>query len=70
MSGSTGAEESLVGLADVQEVYEIVAAKLRKFRGGMAPTAAGVENEPSLASRETLDKILRELTAIRKSVEK
>jgi len=42
MSGQTGAEERLVGLPNVQEVYELVATELRRFRGGMAPTAAAL----------------------------
>ncbi len=70
MSGSTGAEESLVGLADVQEIYEAVAAKLRKFRGGMSPTAAGIDAETSSPSGETLEQILNEVKSIRQSMEK
>lgn len=69
MSGSTGAEESLVGLANVQEVYEVIAAKLRKFRGSMSPTAADVEGGLPSTSDETLEKILVEVKTIRKSME-
>ncbi|MDY6875661.1 MAG: PH domain-containing protein [Chloroflexota bacterium] len=69
MSGSTGAEESLVGLANVQEVYEIVVTELRRFRGGMAPTAAGVEGEPAVVSTDTLSAILSEIRAIRRAME-
>jgi membrane protein YdbS with pleckstrin-like domain len=68
MSGQTGVEESLVGLSNVQEVYEIVATELRRFRGGMAPTAAEVEGEPAAAS--ALSAILAEVRAIRQSLEK
>ena len=72
MSGSTGAEESLVGLADVQEIYEAVAVKLRKFRGGMSPT--GAEDEVVTApasgtSGDTFEKILGEVEAIRRALE-
>ena len=67
MSGKTGAEESLVGLPDVQEVYDLVRTRLQRFRGGMAPTAAGDEGEPST---DTLGAILAELRAIRAAVEK
>ena len=70
MSGSTGAEESLVGMADVQGVYETVATKLRKFRGGMSPTAAGADDEVVPAAGETLEKILEELKSIRRQMEK
>ena len=67
MSGQTGAEESLVGLPNVQEVYEIVVTELRRFRGGMAPTAAEVEGEPSVA--DALSAILAEVRAIRQALE-
>jgi putative membrane protein len=69
MSGQKGAEERLVGLSDVQEVYERVADELRRFRGGMAPTQAGVEAEPGVALPEGLGAILDEVRAIRKSLE-
>jgi len=69
MSGTTGVEESLVGLADVQEVYEIVVTELRRFRGSMAPTAAGVEGEPAVASINTLSAILTEVRAIRRALD-
>lgn len=38
MSGSSGAEEGLRGLPNFQEVYDQVAAALRRYRGPMAPT--------------------------------
>jgi membrane protein YdbS with pleckstrin-like domain len=68
MSGQSGAEEKLVGLPNVQEVYELVAAELRRFRGAMAPTAAEVE--PEATSAETLTSILEELKAIRQALQK
>jgi uncharacterized membrane protein YdbT with pleckstrin-like domain len=67
MSGKTGAEESLVGLPNVQEVYEIVSSRLRRYRGAMGPTAAGEEPEPR---GDTLEAILTEVRAIRTAVEK
>ncbi|MBC8446586.1 MAG: PH domain-containing protein [Chloroflexi bacterium] len=70
MSGQTGAEESLVGLTNVQEVYEMVVTELRRFRGGMAPTAAGVEDEPVVASADALSAILAEVRAIRQALER
>ncbi len=63
MSGTKGAEENLVGLPDVQAVYETVVTELRRFRGGMAPTAADVESGPS----GVLDEILAEVRAIRRA---
>ena len=69
MSGQTGAEERLVGLSNVQEVYESVAAELRRFRGGMAPTQADVEVESAAAPPAGLGEILAEVRAIRKSLE-
>ena len=67
MSGQKGAEESLVGLPNVQEIYELVRSRLRRYRGAMAPTAAGDEGEP-LA--DTLAAILTEVKAIRAVVDK
>ena len=65
MSGSTGAEESLVGLANYDEVYEMVAAELRRFRGGMAPTVAAGDVDPP----EALTAILDEVRAIRQALD-
>ncbi len=70
MSGQSGAEERLVGLTNVQEVYDLVATQLRRFRGSMSPTAAEVEPEPEGASGETLAAMLSELKAIREAVER
>jgi uncharacterized membrane protein YdbT with pleckstrin-like domain len=70
MSGQSGAEEKLVGLTNVQEVYEMVVRELRRFRGAMAPTAAEMEPEPAIASSDSLDAILGELQAIRRALEK
>ena len=69
MSGTTGAEERLVGLTNVEEVYQIVATELRRFRGSMAPTAAGVEGEPAVASTVTLSAILTQVQMIRQALE-
>jgi len=69
MSGTTGAEESLVGLTNVQEVYEIVVTELRRFRGSMAPTTTEVEGESAVASTDTLSAILTEVRAIRQALE-
>jgi membrane protein YdbS with pleckstrin-like domain len=69
MSGQTGAEERLVGLPNVRDVYELVVTELRRFRGGMAPTAAEVEGEPSVALADTLSAILAEVRAIRQALE-
>jgi len=65
MSGQTGAEERLVGLSNVQEVYEWVAGELRRFRGGMAPTQADVEEEPAASLLGDLGEILAQVQAIR-----
>ncbi len=70
MSGTTGAEESLVGLPNVQEVYDLVATELRRFRGGMAPTAAEAEDEPTMPTQNTLNAILAQVQAIRQSLER
>lgn len=67
MSGKTGAEESLVGLPNVQEVYEIVSARLRRYRKAMSPTAGVEEGD---AGDGTLAAILNEVQTIRRSLEK
>ncbi len=72
MSGASSAEQSLVGLEDAQQVYALVVAELRRFRGSMAPTAAEVEGEAVAATvpAETLNAILAEVQAIRQVLEK
>ncbi len=60
MSGQSGAEEKLVGLENVQEVYEMVVAELRRFRGAMPPTT--VQGEPL---SEDSGALLAEVQAIR-----
>lgn len=69
MSGTKGAEESLVGLGNVDEVYTAVAQELRRFRGAMAPTQAGTNGEPLEAQDVALGAILNELRAIRQTLE-
>jgi len=69
MSGATGAEESLVGLPNVQEVYDLVAHELRRFRGAMAPTAAEVEVEQGVSADGALAALLTEVRAIRQTLE-
>jgi uncharacterized membrane protein YdbT with pleckstrin-like domain len=65
MSGQKGAEESLVGLENVQEVYELVVTELRRFRGAMSPTTVQ-EELPADGSTA----LLEEVQAIRKLLEK
>ena len=69
ISGQTGAEEKLVGLENVQEVYEMVAAELRSFRGGMAPTGAEVEGDPGAARTVADAELLEEVRQIRRLLE-
>lgn len=69
MSGTNTAEQSLAGLEDAQQVYEIVAARLRQFRGAMSPTAAEEIDSPA-GSDAILGEILSELRAIRQKMEK
>lgn len=68
MSGTTGAEETLAGLENVQQVYGMVAQELRRFRGAMAPTATEVEGEAPAAPSETLGAILEEIRAIHREM--
>jgi uncharacterized membrane protein YdbT with pleckstrin-like domain len=65
MSGQSGAEENLVGMENVQEVYEMVVSELRRFRGAMPPTT--VQEEPITNGNEAL---LSEVQAIRQLLEK
>ncbi len=67
MSGQSGAEESLVGLEDVSQVYEQVGTSLRRFRGAM-PATAGSGDEEGPAGLP-LDAILAEVRAIRQALE-
>ncbi len=59
------AEQSLVGLANVQAVYSIVAEELRRFRGAMGPGAAEVEG----TAGDTPQALLDEVRAIRRLLE-
>ena len=69
ISGTNTAEQSLAGLEDAQQVYELVATQLRQFRGAMAPTAAEEIGAPA-ESEAILSEILSELRAIRQKMEK
>ncbi len=72
MSGQTDAEEALVGLPNVQEVYDLVATELRRFRAGMSPTGADADpTQPAAASPQSgeLAAILAEIKAIRAAME-
>jgi membrane protein YdbS with pleckstrin-like domain len=68
ISGTQQAEQSLAGLTDPDEVYDLVVAQLHRFRGGMAPTQAEME-APGNAN-ETLAALLAEVRAIREGLEK
>lgn len=75
ISGTNVAEQSLVGLENVQQVYDLIAAHLRQFRGAMSPTASQEEQPAALArspgaTDELLHQILEEMRAVRKALEK
>jgi membrane protein YdbS with pleckstrin-like domain len=70
MSGQTGAEESLKGMENVQEVYDLVATELRRFRGSMAPTAAEMESTAPEPGGDLMRAVLEELKAIREVLER
>jgi uncharacterized membrane protein YdbT with pleckstrin-like domain len=70
MSGTTGAEQSLVGLEDVHGVYEDVVKKLHAFRGAMSPTTAEDNAESRAVPDNVMNEMLEELRAIRRSMEK
>jgi uncharacterized membrane protein YdbT with pleckstrin-like domain len=65
MSGQSGAEEKLVGMENIQEIYESVVTELRRFRGGMTPTAALEEG-----AADTSEALLKEVQTIRQLLEK
>ncbi|MEA3375379.1 MAG: PH domain-containing protein [Chloroflexota bacterium] len=64
ISGSTQAEQHLVGLEDPQAAYDLAVRALRRFRGSMSPTAADVDGEDLLRA------ILDEVRAMRESLER
>ena len=68
MSGQQGAEESLIGLTNYQEVYDRVAAMLRRYRGAMTPDQSGVGSEPPRVDGQLLAEILDEIKAIRRDM--
>jgi len=67
MSGTTGAEESLVGLSNYETLYEQVASALRRYRGAMPATGAG--EEIPVSENTLLAQILSEVQAIRQQLE-
>lgn len=68
MSGQTGAEESLVGLDDVQAAYQLVATALRRFRTAMSPNQAGEEGRMTPDGEMAI--VIDEVRAIRKLLER
>lgn len=67
MSGQSGVEESLVGLSNVNDVYQQVGATLRRFRGAMAATAGSDDEGPD---EGPLQAILTEVRAVRQLLER
>ncbi len=70
MSGQQGAEESLIGLTNFQDVYDRVAGALRRYRGAMSPDQAGEELIPAASDGQMLTAMLNELKAIREVLER
>jgi membrane protein YdbS with pleckstrin-like domain len=68
MSGQSGAEESLIGLANYDDIYGKVAESLRRFRGAMSPTQADVEFIAASGDGQMLAAILDEVKAIRETL--
>jgi membrane protein YdbS with pleckstrin-like domain len=66
MSGTNNVEQSLVGLENAQEVYELVVRELRRFRG---TATEGVGDTDVPASADTLSAILAEVRAIRRTLD-
>jgi membrane protein YdbS with pleckstrin-like domain len=66
MSGQGGAEESLVGLSDVQAVYDQVAERLRRFRTALSPTQAESDATHPSSDGAVMREILEELRGLRR----
>jgi len=64
ISGTTKAEQHLVGLEDPEAVYGLAVQALRRFRGSMSPTAADIEED------DVMRAILGEVRAIRERLER
>jgi putative membrane protein len=68
MSGTTGAEENLVGLEDVDKIYDKVVGELRRFRGALPATGGGNGAETGEIEATVLREILAEIQAIREKL--
>lgn len=68
-SGDSGPEEKLVGLPDVEAVYNRIAGVLRQFRGSMSPVQTS-DDHPANGSDPALVAILDEVRAIRESLQR
>jgi len=64
ISGTSQAEQNLVGLEDPEAVYGLAVQALRRFRGAMGPTTADIEEE------DVMRAILDEVRAIREQLER
>lgn len=64
ISGTSQAEQHLVGLEDPDAVYDLAVQALRRFRGAMRATTADIEEE------DVLSAILHEVRAIRQRLER
>lgn len=67
-SGNTAAEETLVGLAEVDEVYDHVARALRRFRSALSPDQAGEDH--TLSDGDVLWALLDEVRKIHSKISK
>lgn len=68
MSGTAGYEATLGGLDDWEAVHGQILEKLRRFRGSMSPAAA--DSEADAPAEPVFERILAELQAIRRIIEK
>lgn len=64
VSGTSQAEQNLVGLEDPEAVYGLAVQALRRFRGAMGPTTADIEEE------DVMRAILDEVRTIREQLER
>lgn len=65
-SGESGAEESLVGLSDVREVYNQIVSQLRRLPSGQSVSSGHEVRE--FSGRTTVEDMIEELQRIRKLI--
>jgi uncharacterized membrane protein YdbT with pleckstrin-like domain len=63
-------EERLVGMRDIQSIYDYVAREMRRFRSGMSPTQSESDGQSAEYTQQILLAILQELQMIRAEMQR